>query len=43
MFAYYTGQVLAKLQRSLTASELVKLSQFYNAGYSVIYAVEWFR
>ena len=43
MFAYYTGKVIAKLGRVLSPSELSKLAEFYNKGYSVIYAIEYFR
>lgn len=43
MFAYYTGKVISKLGRMLSPSELSKLAEFYNAGYSVIYSVEWFK
>jgi hypothetical protein len=43
MFKLYLGKVIFALQRALSASELEKVREFYDKGYSVNYTIEYLK
>ncbi len=43
MYLLYLGKILKALQRSLSDSEMAKVIQFFENGYSVNYAIEYLK
>jgi len=43
MFKFYVTKVQISLQRILSASETETARKFFEAGYSINYAIEYFK